>query len=105
MSLQSTSNSCVNSEVAPLRRSLVSAIGTTIVSLPQYSASAAVDWSIERAIPQSRFTRDLSKSPPRTVVITGANSGVGLAGAKYLAAAGHKVICGGSEYELCAQDE
>ncbi|KAJ8603794.1 hypothetical protein CTAYLR_000200 [Chrysophaeum taylorii] len=34
-----------------------------------------------------------SRQPARKVVITGANSGVGLAGAKLLSSAGHEVVC------------
>lgn len=46
----------------------------------------------ERVISASELL-SFSRSPRRKIAITGANSGVGLEGAKLLAAAGHEVIC------------
>ena len=43
-------------------------------------------------MPQASLVAALATAPARTVVITGANSGVGLAGSKLLVAAGHRVI-------------
>ena len=39
------------------------------------------------------LTATLATAPVRDIVVTGANSGVGLAGAKLLTAAGHRVVC------------
>ena len=58
---------------------------------PALAAEAAVD--VKYVLPLAELLADLASSPPRDVVITGANSGVGLAGAKLLTAAGHRVLC------------
>jgi len=50
------------------------------------------DDEFEVVINQKSLLAGLSSAPVRTVIITGANSGVGLAGAKLLTASGHKVI-------------
>jgi len=47
----------------------------------------------ESTVPLTRLISGLTTAPRRTIVITGANSGVGLAGARLLTAAGHRVIC------------
>ena len=56
-------------------------------------ALAAEDIVFERVVPQATLLAALATSKPRDVVITGANSGIGLAGAKLLTAAGHRVVC------------
>ena len=61
----------------------------TLSSLPL--PAIAVEDDIERVISQSTLTAALTSAVPRDIVITGANSGVGLAGAKLLTAAGHRV--------------
>ena len=48
--------------------------------------------TFERVIPQADFLAQIATGPVRTIVVTGANSGVGFAGAKFLVAAGHRVI-------------
>lgn len=63
-----------------------------VVALP-LSPAAAEDTVFERTIPQATLLRNLATAKPRDVVVTGANSGVGLAGAKLLTAAGHRVVC------------
>jgi len=45
----------------------------------------------ELTIPQATLLGGLSSAPVRRLIVTGANSGVGLAGAKLLTAAGHDV--------------
>jgi len=57
-----------------------------------YAASKKKDGDFEVVIQQQTLLAGLSSAPVRTVIITGANSGVGLAGAKLLTAAGHRVI-------------
>ena len=46
---------------------------------------------LEFIVPQSELLAKLASAPVRNIVITGANSGVGFAGAKILTAAGHHV--------------
>ena len=62
----------------------------TVSSLP-LPAVADASSDIVRSISQSTLTAALATAAPRDIVITGANSGVGLAGAKILTAAGHRV--------------
>eukprot|EP00962_Isochrysis_galbana_P058516 scaffold31661_cov67-Isochrysis_galbana.AAC.1 len=53
----------------------------------------ALDQSeISSVVPMATLVAGLASAPARDVVITGANSGVGLAGAKLLTAAGHRVV-------------
>lgn len=51
------------------------------------------DYIIEKAVPLEKLVAALATAPVRDVIITGSNSGVGLAGAKLLTAAGHRVVC------------
>ena len=46
---------------------------------------------LEFIVPQSELLAKLASAPVRNIIITGANSGVGFAGAKILTAAGHHV--------------
>ena len=57
------------------------------------AAFAAEEVAFERVVPQATLLAALATSPARDVVITGSNSGIGLAGAKLLTAAGHRVVC------------
>jgi hypothetical protein len=54
-----------------------------VVALP-LSPAAAEDTVFERTIPQATLLRNLATAKPRDVVVTGANSGVGLAGVRTL---------------------
>ena len=60
--------------------------------LPGTPAKAADTADIEFTVPMKTLTAQLATSAPRDIIITGANSGVGLAGAKILTAAGHRVV-------------
>jgi protochlorophyllide reductase len=78
------------------REALVSgaaAIGGLL--LPPGAVIAADDTiaGLEMTVSLAALTSNLASAPQREVVITGANSGVGLAGAKLLTAAGHRVLC------------
>ena len=60
--------------------------------LAAYADACETDGSAcEFVIPQQTLLANLAAAPVRRVVVTGANSGVGLAGAKLLTAAGHDV--------------
>jgi len=65
------------------------AAATAIVPSAAYAAKSSS--SYETIVPQQRLLEGLATAPVRHIVITGANSGVGLAGAKLLTAAGHRV--------------
>jgi len=52
----------------------------------------AAENDIAYTIPQKTLVAALATAPARDIVITGSNSGVGLAGAKLLTAAGHRVV-------------
>lgn len=86
-----------NTESSPLllmnRRQWFLQSAAAAAAVPTASAMAAETYDL--FLPQPTLLADLSSSTPvqRHVVITGANSGVGLAGAKLLTAAGHKVTC------------
>eukprot|EP00965_Chrysotila_dentata_P222836 6193212-Pleurochrysis_carterae.AAC.1 len=51
------------------------------------------EFTIERTISELELYSGVETAPPRVVVLTGANSGIGFAAAKLLTAAGHTVIC------------
>ena len=72
------------------RQVLVGAGAGTGLLLPPLPAALA-DEAIERVIPVATLLASLATAPARDIVITGSNSGVGLAGAKLLVAAGHRV--------------
>jgi protochlorophyllide reductase len=55
-------------------------------------ALAFDETEISLIVPAATLIAGLAAAPARDVVITGANSGVGLAGAKLLTAAGHRVL-------------
>ena len=69
--------------------------GAAATALPGVAVAQNLEpnYDFERVIPVATLTAQLATAPPRDIVITGANSGVGLAGAKILTAAGHRVIC------------
>mmetsp|Transcript_6857 Transcript_6857/g.22639 ORF Transcript_6857/g.22639 Transcript_6857/m.22639 type:complete len:410 (+) Transcript_6857:54-1283(+) len=66
-----------------------------LIALPPLSAAAdqceTDGAACELVIPQQTLLAGLASAPVRHVTVTGASSGVGLAGAKLLTAAGHKV--------------
>mmetsp|Transcript_46171 Transcript_46171/g.53947 ORF Transcript_46171/g.53947 Transcript_46171/m.53947 type:complete len:401 (+) Transcript_46171:48-1250(+) len=82
------------------RREIFSVTAATAVSasslltplLPVARAASDAPESYEKIIPQETLLSGLTTSPVRNIIITGANSGVGLAGAKLLTASGHRVI-------------
>merc|ERR1740129_642375 len=76
-------------QLAPQAAALAAASAQALPAL----AAPAAEVDIERVIPLAKLTADLAAAPPRDIIITGANSGVGLAGAKILTAAGHRVTC------------
>jgi len=61
-------------------------------TVPIARAASEAPESFETQIPQKDLLAGLATSPVRDIIVTGANSGVGLAGAKLLTAAGHRVI-------------
>jgi len=58
---------------------------------PAVRAAAKPEVSYELTIPQPELLAGIAAAPVRSIIVTGANSGVGLAGAKLLTAAGHRV--------------
>lgn len=75
---------------AAVAASMGSLPGTT--ARPAYAAADNIsDDEFETIISQKILLDNLASAPVRNVIITGANSGVGLAGAKLLVAAGHHV--------------
>ena len=60
-----------------------------LVNVPLAAVSDATEFEV--LVQQSALLGGLAGAPVRDVIITGANSGVGLAGAKLLTAAGHRV--------------
>ncbi len=78
-----------------VRRRDALAIGAGALLTPRLPLPAFAkddDVAIERTIKQAALLSALATAPARDVVITGANSGVGFAGAKLLTAAGHRVV-------------
>lgn len=74
------------------RRAILGAstLAGTVVAPPTFADDLV---PIEKTIAQATLTAALATAPVRDIVITGSNSGVGLAGAKLLTAAGHRVVC------------
>jgi len=70
---------------------LPAAAAAAASSLDRAIAADDITASIEKIVPMATLTAQLSAAAPRNIIITGANSGVGLAGAKILTAAGHRV--------------
>ena len=96
--LSSLNRRAVLSKLGHEATSVTAAVMTTTLLAPTTVTSAATGGgaddvtTFERVIPQSDFLAQIATGPVRTIVVTGANSGVGLAGAKFLVAAGHRVI-------------
>ena len=63
-----------------------------VLSTPVTSAVAKETVDVKSTIPLESLRLGLASVPQRDIVITGANSGVGLAGAKLLTAAGHRYL-------------
>ena len=86
--------SCCEAAVAPSgrlgRRAAIQQAGA-LAALPLPSLALA-EPQLSQIVPMATLLSGLANSPPRDVVIPGANSGVGLAGAKLLNAAGHRVV-------------
>ena len=62
------------------------------LAVPRPALAASDGVVVEATIPQAKLLGGLAAASPRDVIITGANSGVGLEGAKLLVAAGHRVV-------------
>ena len=75
------------------RRAVLGAAMSPALTPAAPARAAGPAYTIERVIPLAELTGGVASSRVRNIVITGANSGVGLAGAKQLAAAGHRVVC------------
>ena len=78
---------------SPTRRELLQLTASGLLSAELVPLPALADDNdvFEVVIPQPALLANLGSAPVRNVVVTGANSGVGLAGAKLLVAAGHRV--------------
>ena len=70
---------------------LPAAAAAAASSFDRAIAADDITASIEKIVPMATLTAQLSAAAPRNIIITGANSGVGFAGAKILTAAGHRV--------------
>lgn len=83
------------SRLAPSRRELLQGaaaaglLGRGAPAFAEYGSDVA--GGLELIVPQAELLANLASVPARSVIITGANSGVGLAAAKLLTAAGHRV--------------
>ena len=92
-------NTALNTPAGLSRRQAVklapaaAAAAAAATNLPGGPAIAADASDIELVVPMATLTAKLATAAPRDIIITGANSGVGLAGAKILTAAGHRVTC------------
>lgn len=75
------------------RTALISVAALASQLFPGIEPALAATDDIEYTVSMERLTKALASAPVREVVITGCNSGVGLAGAKILTAAGHHVVC------------
>jgi hypothetical protein len=64
-------------------------LGAPPASWAEYGSDVA--GGLELIVPQEKLLGALTSAPVRNVIITGANSGVGLAAAKLLTASGHHV--------------
>ena len=78
---------------SPTRRELLQLTASGLLSTELVPLAALADDNdvFEVVIPQPALLANLASAPVRNIVVTGANSGVGLAGAKLLVAAGHRV--------------
>jgi protochlorophyllide reductase len=83
------------SRPAPSRRELLQGaaaaglLGGSAPAFAEYGSDVA--GGLELVVPQAELLGSLTTAPVRNVIITGANSGVGLAAAKLLTASGHRV--------------
>lgn len=73
------------------RRQALAGVGFAAAAPVLKPRSTSADEAYEIVIPQKTLLAGLATAPVRHVIVTGANSGVGLAGAKLLTAAGHRV--------------
>eukprot|EP00316_Scyphosphaera_apsteinii_P012273 CAMPEP_0119324634 /NCGR_PEP_ID=MMETSP1333-20130426/63785_1 /TAXON_ID=418940 /ORGANISM="Scyphosphaera apsteinii, Strain RCC1455" /LENGTH=406 /DNA_ID=CAMNT_0007332399 /DNA_START=32 /DNA_END=1249 /DNA_ORIENTATION=+ len=63
-----------------------------LLTIQQSVDAVGENGPFELTIQQSELLANLASAPVRNIIVTGSSSGVGLAGAKLLTAAGHKVI-------------
>ena len=71
------------------RRDLLLALGAAGL-LPLRAFAASPEGTV---VPQAELFETAAKVAKKRIIVTGANSGVGLEGAKILAKAGHDVLC------------
>ena len=71
------------------RRDLLLTLGAAGL-LPLQALAASPEGTV---VPQAELFETAAKVAPKRIIVTGANSGVGLEGAKILAKAGHDVVC------------
>ena len=78
---------------SPTRRELLQLTASGLLSAELLPLPALADDNdvFEVVVPQPALLANLASAPVRNIVVTGASSGVGLAGAKLLVAAGHRV--------------
>ena len=76
----------------PTRREALQVIGGAAGMLgTSWPQAVLAEEEFELVIPQAALLNGLASAPVRSIIVTGATSGVGLAGAKLLTAAGHRV--------------